>query len=246
MDTARVSIARRSRDAVGRHGRSAHCGLGELMAALTRLPDRAQVQPGEDFLPASPPGVIGGAVVQAARKSGRISRRKLARMLAVSPNAVRVWEDGTCPLFCVPYDGLSRLAAALDQAGAKTRCDVAELALASQCDLLVTGMLHGTEDYAEVPPVDEDSAEGEAARDLLRWALAGDLPKRYSPFVTARPLLGAPDLAAFTRVTRQLSAGSHGDQLASYGRSLAALTASRPRSQDVASPGRNGAPSSRR
>ncbi len=227
MDTARVSIARRSRDAVGRHGRSAHCGLGELMAALmaalTRLPYRARVQPGKDFLPASPPGVIGGAVVQAARKSARISRRKLARMLAVSPDAVRGWEDGTCPLFCVPYDGLFRLAAALDQAGAKTRCDVAELALASQCDLLVTGMMHGTEDYAEVPPVDDDSAEGEAARNLLRWALAGVLPGGYRPFATARPLLAAEDLAAFTAVARTLSAGSHGDQLASYGRVLAAL-----------------------
>jgi hypothetical protein len=230
MDTARVSIARRSRDAVGRQGRSAHCGLGELMAALTRLPDRAQVQPGEDFLPASPRGVIGGAVVQAARKSARISRRKLARMLAVSPDAVRGWEDGTCPLFCVPYDGLFRLAAALDQARAKTRCDVAELALASQCDLLVTGMLHGTEDYAEVPPVDEDSAESEAARDLLRWALAGVLPGRYRPFATARPLLAAHDLITFTAVARQLGAGSHGGQLASYGRSLVALTAGRPRS----------------
>jgi hypothetical protein len=113
MDTARVRVARRSRDAVGRHGRTAYCGLGELMAALTRLPERARVQPGEDFLAATPPGVIGGAVIQAARKSARISRRKLARMLAVSPGAVRRWEDGTCPLFCVPYDGLFRLAAAL-------------------------------------------------------------------------------------------------------------------------------------
>jgi transcriptional regulator with XRE-family HTH domain len=223
MGTARVSIARRSRDAVGRHGRSAHCGLGELMAALTRLPDRAQVQPGEDFLPASPPGVIGGAVVQAARKSARISRRKLARMLAVSPDTLRRWEDGTCPLFCVPYDGLFRLAAALDQAGAETRCDVAQLALASQCDMLVTGMLHGTEDYAEVPPIDEDSTEGEAARNLLRWALAGVLPERYRPFAPARPLLTTQDLAAFTAVTRQLDAGSHGDQLASYGHALTAI-----------------------
>jgi hypothetical protein len=151
-------------------------------------------------------------------------------MLAVSPDAVRGWEDGTCPLFCVPYDGLFRLAAALDQARAKTRCDVAELALASQCDLLVTGMLHGTEDYAEVPPVDEDSLESEAARDLLRWALAGVLPGRYRPFATARPLLAAHDLITFTAVARQLGAGSHGGQLASYGRSLVALTAGRPRS----------------
>jgi hypothetical protein len=191
------------------------------MAALTRLPDWLRVWPGEDF--ASPPGVIGGAVIQAARKSARISCWKLARMLGVSPDAVRRWEDGTCPLFCVPYDGLFRLAAALDQAGAKTRCDVAEFALASQCDLLVTGMLHGTEDYAEVPPVDEDSAEGEAARDLLRWALAGILPERYRPFATARPLLAAHDLTAITAVTRQLSAGSHGDQLASYGHALTAI-----------------------
>jgi transcriptional regulator with XRE-family HTH domain len=230
MDTARVRVARHSRDAVGLHGKTAYCLLGEPMAALTGLPERARAQPGEDFLPATPPGVIGGAVIEAARKSARISRRKLARILAVSPGAVRRWEDGTCPLFCVPYDGLVRLAAALGRAGAKTRCEVAELALASQCDLLVTGILHGTEDYAEVPPVDEDSAEGEAARDLLRWALAGILPGRSSPFATARPLLAAHDLITFTAVARQLGAGSHGGQLAGYGRSLGALTAGRIRS----------------
>jgi transcriptional regulator with XRE-family HTH domain len=223
MDAARASIARRSRGALERHGGSARRGPAGPIAALIRLPGQARVQPVEDFLPASPPGVIGGAVILAARKSARISRRKLARKVAVSPDAVRRWEDGICPLFCVPYDGLFRLAAALDQAGAKTRCDVAELALASQCDLLVTGMLHGTEDYAEVPPVDEDSAEGETARDLLRWALAGVLPERYRPFASARPLLTTQDLAAFTAVTRQLNAGSHGDQLASYGHALTAI-----------------------
>jgi transcriptional regulator with XRE-family HTH domain len=223
MDTARVRIARRSRDAVGRHGRSTHRDLGGPMAALTRLPGEARVQASEDFLPTSPPGVIGGAVIRAARKSARISPRKLARMLAVSPDAVRRWEDGTCPLFCVPYDALCRLAAALNQAGAKTRCDVGELALASQCDLLLTGMLHGTEDYAEVPPVDEDSAEGEAARNLLRWALAGVLPERHHSFATARPLLAGEDLAALTAVTRQLNAGSRGGQLASYGQALTAI-----------------------
>jgi len=31
-----------------------------------------------------------------------------------------------------------------------------ELLLAAQCDLLVTGMLHEFEEYAEVPPIDED------------------------------------------------------------------------------------------
>jgi hypothetical protein len=87
-------------------------------------------------------------------------------------------------------------------------CDVAELVLTSQCDLLLTGMLQGFEDYAEVPPVDEDSAEGEAARDLLRWALAGVLPERYRPFAPARPLLAAQNQNALVALTRELSAGS--------------------------------------
>jgi transcriptional regulator with XRE-family HTH domain len=167
--------------------------------------------------------VIGGAVVQAARKSARMSRQKLARMLAVSLGTIRSWEDGTCPLFCVRYHDLCRLAAAFDEAGVKVRCDVAELVLASQCDLLLTGMLQGFEDYAEVPPIDEDSAQGEAARDLLRWALAGILPERYRPFAHGRPLLAAQDLIAFIAIAQQLSAGSNGDHLASYGRALVVL-----------------------
>ena len=224
VQTKRTGIARSARAASSGHrDGSALWGHGGLLAGLIRLPRPAGVQAGETFLPVSAPGVIGGAIVRAARKSARMSPRKLARMLSVSPDTVRGWEDGTCPLFCLPYADLCRLAAALDKAGAKVRCDVAELVLASQCDLLVTGILQGIEDYAEVPPVDEDSTEGEAARDLLRWALAGVLPERYRPFAPARPLLAVQDLTAFTAVARELSAGSHGDQLASYGRALAAL-----------------------
>jgi hypothetical protein len=99
----------------------------------------------------------------------------------------------------------------------KLRCDVAEFVLASQCDLLLTGVLHGFEDYAEVPPIDEDSAEGETARDLLRWAL---VPERYRLFAPTRPLLAAHDLIAFNAVAGELSADLYGDQLASYGRAL--------------------------
>jgi hypothetical protein len=126
-------------------------------------------------------------------------------------------------LFCVPYRDLCRLAAAFNQAQAKMPCDVAELVLASQCDLLLTGMLQGFEDYAEIPPIDEDSAEGETARDLLRWALANVLPERYRLFAPARPLLAGQDLIAFTAVARELSSGAHSDQLASYGRALTVL-----------------------
>ena len=224
VQTKRADIARSARTSSSGHlGALALRDRGGRRTGLTRLPSPAGVQEGETFFQGSAPGVIGGAIVRAARKSARMSRRKLAKMLTIRPDAVRRWEDGTCPLFCVPYADLCRLAAALDEAGAKVRCDVAGLVLASQCDLLVTGILQGFEDYAEVPPVDEDSTEGEAARDLLRWALAGVLPERYRPFAPARPLLAVQDLTAFTAVARELRAGSHGDQLACYGRALADL-----------------------
>ena len=197
-----------------------------LVPGLTRLPTPAGVQEGETFLPVSAPGVIGGAIIRAGRKSARMSRRNLASILTVSPGRVRSWEDGICPLFCPPYGRLRGLAAAFEQAGAKLRCGVADLVLASQCDLLITGMQHGFEDYAEVPPLDEGSGEGEAARDLLRWALVGNVPERYRPFAPARPLLAAQDLTAFRSVAQQLSTGSRGQQLASYGRALTAIRVS--------------------
>ena len=161
VQTKRADAARSARAVSSGHlGAHVFPGRGGLVAGLTRLPNPAEVQAGGAFLPASAPGVIGAAIVRAARKSARMSHRKLARMLAVSPDTVRSWEDGTCPLFCIPYADLCRLVATFDQAGAKVGCDIAELVLASQCDLLVTGILQGFEDYAEVPPVDEDSTEG--------------------------------------------------------------------------------------
>ena len=193
------------------------------MPGLASSPNRVEAQTREALPSLSPPGVIGGAVIRAARRSARISRRRLARMLAVSPRTVRRWENGTCPLFSVRYHDLCRVAAALDQAGAKTRCDAAELVLASQCDLLLTGMLQGFEDYAEVPPVDENGPEGEAARGLLRWALTGVAPERYRPYAPTGPLLARQDLIAFKALAQNLNAGSHGGQLADYGAALTAL-----------------------
>jgi transcriptional regulator with XRE-family HTH domain len=198
-----------------------------LMTALTRSSDRAGSRAGEASLPASPPGVIGAAVIKAARHSAGLTRRRLARMITASPSSVRSWESGACPLFCLCYDQLCHLAAALDKAGATAGREVRELVLASQCDLLVTGMLHGFEDYAEVPPVDEEGAEGDAARDLLRWALTGIPPERYCPWaLTAGPLMARQDLIAFNALAQDLNAGSHGDELASYGAALTALTTS--------------------
>lgn len=218
-------ITRRSGPATSERGSgSAPRNWRNLMATLTGSPDRTGNRAGEAFLPVSPPGVIGGAVTTAARHSAGLTRRRLARIVTVSADTVRSWENGTCPLFCVSYGQLCRLAGALDEAGASVGREASELVLVSQCDLLVTGMLRGFEDYAEVPPVDEDGAEGDTARGLLRWALTGVPPERYRPWAPAGALLARQDLIAFTALARDMNAGSHGDQLASYGAALAALT----------------------
>jgi transcriptional regulator with XRE-family HTH domain len=195
-----------------------------IMATFARSHSQTGYRAAEASLPVSPPGVIGGAITQAARRSAGLTRGRLARMLAVDSSTVRHWESGAIPLFSVWYSELCRLAAVLGRAGATVGCNVSELILASQCDLLVTGMLRGFEDYAEVPPVDEDTGEGTAARDLLRWALTGVLPEGYRPFASAGPLLAKQDLIAFAALAHELRTGSRGNQLASYGRALAALT----------------------
>jgi transcriptional regulator with XRE-family HTH domain len=174
------------------------------------------------WAPASPPGVIGGAVITAARRSARLSRRNLARRLTVSTATVRSWENGTLPLYEVNSVQLGQLADTLSGAGALAGCGYSELILASQCDLLITGMLHGFEDYAEIPPIDEET-EGHDARSLLRWALTGRVPDQYSKYATEGPLLSRSDATAFAAIARDLQDGSGGWDLASYGTALAEL-----------------------
>ena len=181
---------------------------------------------GEITLAASAPSMIGGAIIRAGRHSADLSRQDLARMLVVDPGTVRDWENGIRPMFGVSYKQLCRLADALHQAGARVGLDKDELLLASQCDLLVAGILRGFEDYAEVPPIDEDVA-GQAARSLLRWALTGQVPERYRPYVPAGRLLTRTDASLLADVVRDLQGGLYGDDLASYGAALAALTTQR-------------------
>jgi transcriptional regulator with XRE-family HTH domain len=188
---------------------------------LTR-PGWIEDEAGAIAFPVSAPGVIGGAVIKAARRSAGSSRLDLARLLVVSPFTVRSWEDGTRPLFSVRYDRLCQIADALRKAGARVGQTVGELLLASQCDLLITGILHGFEDYAEVPPID-DEAEGECARGLLRWAFRGEVPSRYSFYASARPLVARSDVIRFAALARDLEAGSPGSDLVGFGRELAAI-----------------------
>jgi hypothetical protein len=137
---------------------------------------------------------------------------------------VRGWQTGTSPLFCLPHGQLRQLAAALRDAGAQVGQDLGELLLASQCDLLITGMLRGFEDYAEVPPIDEENPEANAARALLSWALTGTVPKRFRSCVRATPLMSRPDAGRFAAPAQDLTAGDGGLDLIPFGVALVALT----------------------
>jgi transcriptional regulator with XRE-family HTH domain len=173
--------------------------------------------------PASPTGVIGGAIIRAARRSAHLTRPSLARLLNVSTATVRAWENGTIPLFCVPYGQLQQLADTLKLADAQVGQNLGELLSASQCDLLLAGILRGFEDYAEVPPIDEHSTDAEATRELLRWALAGVPPDRYRQYASLRPLLDEVDIDLLIATARDLLMGSHGHDLVGYGNALIVL-----------------------
>ena len=171
----------------------------------------------------SPPGVIGGAVVCSARRSVRIARHQFARSIGMDHATTRDLELGEIPLFCVPYDLLRHIAGALARPGSALTGGVGELVTAADCDLLVTALLCEFEDYAEVPPIDQDSADGAAARDLLRWALAGVVPDRYRPAALPGCLLATGERLQIAAIARDLSAGGLGPELAEFGLALALL-----------------------
>jgi DNA-binding XRE family transcriptional regulator len=173
----------------------------------------------------TPPGPIGAAVIKAARRRVRLSQRGLAQRLAVPRSTVDCWEAGTTPLYCTDYGRLRQLAAALSPDTGGAQQVLHTLLLASQCDLLFTAMLHGFEDYAEVPPIDEDTADGETTRTLLRWALTGTVSPPYKEHSAAGRLLAQPDVTRIRELSLLLQAGAQGPDLHAFGATLAMLTA---------------------
>jgi DNA-binding transcriptional regulator YiaG len=195
-------------------------GFSAISADQAKLPNAQVIR---ESGPVSPHGVIGAAVVQAARRSAHLTRLRLSRQLNVRVATVRSWENGTIPLFSVPYGELQQLSEAFSRAGARVGHELGELLLASRCDLLLTGMLHGFEEYAEVPPIDEDSTEAETARELLHWALAGAVPERYRQYAQLGQLLAMNDIDLFAAIAQDLRLGMHGHDLANFGGVLLAL-----------------------
>ena len=173
--------------------------------------------PGVRYVPVSPPGVIAGAVIRAGRLSANITRRHLARNLSVRQATIRGWEAGTIPLSGVPYGQICLLAKALTSAGSAIGIGLNELLLACQCDVMIAGMLSGDENYAEVPPIGENTPEGKAASALLRWAAQGAVPSEYGDLLPTAPLLAAADVRRLAEVAHELTTGAFGHDLAVYG-----------------------------
>lgn len=172
----------------------------------------------------TPPGPIGAALIRATRRSARLSQRGLTQRLAAPGSIVRGWEAASTPLFCTDFGLLRRLAAALSPADRDGRQVLHTLLLASQCDLLLTGMLRGFEDYAEVPPIDEDTTDGETTRGLLRWALTGTVPPLYKLHAPTGRLLALEDVTRIRGVALLVQAGAQGADLKVFGYTLAMLT----------------------
>ena len=168
----------------------------------------------------SQPGAIGGAVLKAARLSARLSRCELARTLGVGLTTIYAWETGSVPLYCVPYCVLLSLSQVLGRARARG-ASLTELLIASQCDLLIAATLDGTENYAEVPPLDPDT-DCQNARNVLRWALTGAVPEPYCPYAPRQPLLAEKDALRFLAVAEGLARGEQGAPLAAFGAAILA------------------------
>ena len=171
----------------------------------------------------SPPGIIGGTVIRCARRSAGIGRHDFALTAGVDHRTMRDVEVGEIPLYCVPYAFLEHVAGALTDSLSSLAGGISELVTAADCDLLVTALLCEFEDFAEVPPIDQDTADGARARELLAWALRGVIPDRYQPAAAPGCLLTGLERLQIAAIARDLDAGAYGAELAEFGNALTVL-----------------------
>lgn len=61
----------------------------------------------EEDRPASPPGIVAGTALRAARLSARLTQVQLGEAVGVGEPGIAGWEDGTDPLTAVPYPSWS-------------------------------------------------------------------------------------------------------------------------------------------
>lgn len=185
------------------------------------------------------PGVIGSAVMAAARRAAGLTRSDLARSLGVGPDVVRAWESGRVPLFCVPFTKLRHLARVISPGDVESGAVLNYLLMAARLDLLVSEMLAGSADYAELPAIGAGTMESVVTRELLAWGFHGVVPDCYRDF--ARPG------CLYRRAVRRRVIGMLGElrsgainELGEYATVLLELVANTPRSRSGTLSLRNG------
>jgi transcriptional regulator with XRE-family HTH domain len=139
----------------------------------------------------STPGVVAGAVLQAARTSAGLTPAALAATVGADETAVCAWECGSASLATVPYPQIDRLSAALRAAGADHQL-VADLDAALWCDLVI-GAVAGDGDDDLACLLADPIACGEVFGEMLIWALIGSVPSRYRQYAADGPLYDIPN-----------------------------------------------------
>jgi hypothetical protein len=139
----------------------------------------------------STPGVVAGAVLQAARTSAGLTPAALAAAVGTDEATVGAWECGSVSLATIPYPQIGRLTAALRAAGADHQV-VADLDAAAWCDLVISAVAGDGDDDVSCLLADPVAC-GEVFGEMLAWALIGSVPSRYRQYAADGPLYDIPN-----------------------------------------------------
>lgn len=155
------------------------------MSTTTTLSSVPTADGTEENRPASPPGIVAGTALRAARLSARLTQAQLGEAIGVDEPSIAGWEDGTDPLAAVPYPVLERLEAELAAASGEPGL-VRDLTIAIWCDLVITAIAD-SQDISCL--LTDPTAAEEAFGELLAWSAGGHRPDRYRPYAGPGPLL---------------------------------------------------------
>jgi transcriptional regulator with XRE-family HTH domain len=152
---------------------------------------------------ASPPGIVSGTVLRAARLSAHRTQAQLAAAIGVDEESIAGWEDGTDPLAALDYPILERLEAELAAAAAQADL-VKDLNIALWCDLVIEAIA-ASQDITCL--MADPAAAEDAFGEMLAWSATDHRPERYREYAGTGPLLRPADLDRVAQSIRDLGRG---------------------------------------
>jgi len=134
-----------------------------------------------------PKGIVAGTVLRAARLSAGVTETVLACEAGLPEELIRAWEDGSLAFASASETEAKQLKDALYGACAQDQL-VADLDAAAWCDVLIAAI----SDQEDLSYILNDPIAGEKAfRELLAWAVGGQVPARYRRYFEPWPLLAS-------------------------------------------------------